>query len=584
MEHYYTPNRNVQMLICLLKAHNIRKVIVSPGVGIIPFVGSIQQDPYFELYSAIDERGAAYMATGLAYESGEPVVITCTGATASRNYMPGLTEAFYRKLPILAVTGAQYDSNAGNLSPQYVDRNAVPNDLVKLSVSVQDIKDEKDEWDCNLKINRALLELRRNGGGPVHINLSTGLIKKFDVRELPETRVIRRFYAEDAFPEIPENTKIAISACSMRPWSEQLVSAAERFCEENNAVILVDHTSGYRGKYSVLPTLDACQEQMESVFFDIDLLIHIGEHTGDVYTHAKFSKVKEVWRVNEDGELRDPYCRLTNVFEMSPETFFKKCIKNTQKVKMTYLAEWKSELKELYNTIVELPFSNIWMTKKVAPYIPDNSYIHFGVSNTLRSWTFFELPENVITTANVGVRGIDGALSTALGMSLANKDKLHFCFLGDLTFFYNMNALGNRQVGNNLRILLVNNGIGAEFRLYQHIGYQTLNENVRDFVAAEGHNGNKSPLLVKKYVESLGFRYMCASSKEEFEKVMPEFLDEKVGDAPILVEIFTNPEDESDALRIIRNLRKSDDTIRRDKIKSILGEKGTKFVKSVLGK
>ncbi len=584
METNYTPSRHVQMLIYLLKAHNIRKVIASPGTGIIPFIGSIQKDPFFEIYSAVDERGAAYMATGLAYESGEPVVITCTGATASRNYMPGLTEAFYRKLPILAVTGAQYDSNAGNLSPQYVDRSVTPNDLVKLSVSLREIKDERDEWDCNLKINRALLELRRNGGGPVHIDLETGSIKAFSVKELPETRIIKRFYADDAFPEIPEGARIAISACSMRPWSAELVSAAEKFCEENNGVILIDHTSGYRGKYGILPTLDACQQQVESDIFDIDLLIHIGEHTGDVYTHAQLSKAKQVWRVNEDGELRDPYHSLSNVFQMSPETFFKKCIKNTQKVEMTYLAECKKVLGELYDSIGELPFSNAWMTKRVAPRLPENSYIHLGVSNTLRSWTFFEIPEKVIAESNVGARGIDGSLSTALGMSLVNQDKIHFCFLGDLTFFYNMNALGNRQVGNNLRILLVNNGIGAEFRLYQHIGYQTLNEDVRTFVAAEGHSGHKSSDLVKNYTESLGFRYISASSKDELEKALPEFLDEKVGDAPILLEMFTNPEDESDALRILRNLRKSDETLKREKIKSILGEKGTKFVKSVLGK
>ena len=103
-------------------------------------------------------------------------------------------------------------------------------------------------------------------------------------------------------------------------------------------------------------------------------------------------------------------------------------------------------------------------------------------------------------------------------------------------------------------------------------------------MAAEGHNGSKSSVLVKNYAQSLGFRYISASSKDELEKALPEFLDEKVGDAPILLEMFTNPEDESDALRILRNLRKSDETLKREKIKSILGEKGTKFVKSVLGK
>ena len=97
---YYTNERNVQIVIALLKAYNIRKVIASPGTTNMTFIGSIQNDPFFEIYSSVDERSAAYIACGLAAESGEPVVISCTGATASRNYMPGLTEAYYRKLPI----------------------------------------------------------------------------------------------------------------------------------------------------------------------------------------------------------------------------------------------------------------------------------------------------------------------------------------------------------------------------------------------------------------------------------------------------------------------------------------------------
>lgn len=98
MEYYYTEEKNIQMLIYLMKAHGIKKVIASPGTTNVTFVASIQQDSFFEIYSVADERSAAYMACGLAAESGEPVALSCTGATASRNYVPGLTEAFYRKL------------------------------------------------------------------------------------------------------------------------------------------------------------------------------------------------------------------------------------------------------------------------------------------------------------------------------------------------------------------------------------------------------------------------------------------------------------------------------------------------------
>ena len=111
----YTNEKNVQIVLALLKAHNIRKVVASPGATNITVVASMQQDPWFEMYSSVDERSAAYIACGLAEESGEPVVLSCTGATASRNYEPGMTEAYYRKLPILALTSTQNTNRIGHL-------------------------------------------------------------------------------------------------------------------------------------------------------------------------------------------------------------------------------------------------------------------------------------------------------------------------------------------------------------------------------------------------------------------------------------------------------------------------------------
>ena len=104
MQRYYSSEKNVQILVSLLKQNGIRKIIASPGTTNHTFLGSVQNDSFFEIFSSVDERSAAYMACGMVQESEEVVVLSCTGATASRNYMPGLTEAFYNKLPILAIT------------------------------------------------------------------------------------------------------------------------------------------------------------------------------------------------------------------------------------------------------------------------------------------------------------------------------------------------------------------------------------------------------------------------------------------------------------------------------------------------
>ena len=124
MKNYYSAEQNVQILVSLMKKHGIKKIIVSPGMTNICFVASVQHDSFFELYSAVDERSAAYLACGLAAESGEAVAISCTGATASRNYVPGLTEAFYRKLPVLAITSSQPNSRIGHNIAQVTDRRS----------------------------------------------------------------------------------------------------------------------------------------------------------------------------------------------------------------------------------------------------------------------------------------------------------------------------------------------------------------------------------------------------------------------------------------------------------------------------
>lgn len=143
--------------MALLKAHGIKKVIASPGTTNIRLVASMQQDPFFEMYSAADERSAAYIACGLAYESGEPVVLTCTGATASRNYVPGLTEAFYRKLPVLAITSTQHLGRIGQNVAQVIDRSVQMNDTVRLSVQIPILLLQEEDADSAITLRKGVL-------------------------------------------------------------------------------------------------------------------------------------------------------------------------------------------------------------------------------------------------------------------------------------------------------------------------------------------------------------------------------------------------------------------------------------------
>jgi len=548
----YSNDKNAQILLSLLKAHHIRKVIASPGTTNIAIIGSMQHDEYFEMYSSVDERSACYMACGLAAESGEPVAIVCTEATASRNYFPGLTEAHYRKLPILVIAGSHGEYNIGNLHSQVIDRTQSPKDTVRYSAFVNKINNKKDELHNTTIINKALIELKRHGGGPVLVNIVASP-RGFDTEVLPLVKAIKYYNREASFPDIKEGS-VAIFVGAHIRMSDELSREIDKFCSIHDSVVFCDHTSGYSGKYKVNFALVSSQLDYKSKLVSPDLLIHIGEVSGDTYTTHALTP-KKVWRISEDGEIRDLFHKLDSVFETDELSFFKHYATG-EGSKTSYLENCKAEYQECLSAFPNLEFGNIYVAKKLSACLPKNSVIHFGIFNSLRSWNFFELDPSIQSSCNVGGFGIDGALSTLIGASLANPEKLHYLAVGDLAFFYDLNALGNRHIGNNVRILLVNNGRGIEFRKKDHPGY-AFGESADMYISAGGHYGNMSKSLVKNYAENLGFEYITASNKDEFEALSARFVSEEQTDKPMLFEIFPEKDNEINNLDAARHIKGS---------------------------
>lgn len=580
-KRFYTNERNVQIVIALLKAHGIHRVIVSPGTTNMTFVVSIENDPWFHIWSSVDERSASYLACGMAAETGEPVVISCTGATASRNYMPGLTEAYYRKLPVLAITSTRGNYKIGHLIDQQIDRRNIPNDIAIESVTIPMIKDYEDERFCEIEANKAILALKLNGGGPVHINMYTRYSHDFSVREIPHVNTIYRHTIYDKeWPSIPHDGRIVVRIGSHADFTDEQTRAIDEFCATYDAVVCCDHTSGYRGKYEVHGQLVFGQQMWQSSLRNTNLCIHIGEVSGDQFC----VNAKHTWRVSPDGALRDTFGNLRRVFMMHETDFFnhykKEDCNHTE-----YLDSLNKEIDEIKNKIPNLPFSNIWMAQQMHNRLPKGCEIHFGIYHSLRSWNFFKLPMGIQAKCNVGGFGIDGGVSSMIGASLSNSDKLFFGVFGDLAFFYDMNVIGNRHVGNNVRILLINNGKGNEFRNYGHPCF-FLGDEADKYIAAAGHYGNMSNLLVKNYAENLGYDYLKAANKEEFISVIEHFLSPHIGDRPILFEVFTETDDESNALETILNIvidqKAQIKSNIKKAVKKVVGDKGIETIMKII--
>ncbi len=589
-QRYYTNERNELILMALLKANNIKKIVTSPGSTNHTLVASMQGDPYFELYSSVDERSAAYMACGLCAESGEPVVITCTEATASRNYMPGLTEAYYRKLPILAIATTHGAEKAGQQFAQILDHSAIPNDIAVYHNYIPACRTTKDEQYAERVTNEAILALTHHGGGPVYLCMETQASRDYSVKELPKVTAIRRYSYGDELPALPEG-RIGIKVGSHKKWSEMETEAIDKFCAVNNAVVFCDHTSGYYGRYRVDSSLIGGQDKYQSSLFGLRLVIHLGEVSGDYFSNGIGGRAQVVWRVSEDGKVTCPFGKLHNIFEMRERLFFEHYSEGKPPVSNHIITEYKTERNNVAAKIPELPWSKVWAAEQIVPSLPSPSYIHFSILGSLRAGNFFESPKGVQGSCNVGGFGIDGATSTLIGAALANPDRLHFLMTGDLAFFYDLNAIGNRHVGRNVRILLVNNGDGTEFRMYWHPCSAFTKEECDKFMSAGGHYGQQSPTLMKHMAQDFGFEYLTASNKEEFVVAKERFLTPELTDKPMLFEIFTNSETDNDAVHIMRNLVEDAGYAKRklkqdvvQKVKNFVGDGAVEVVKSVLRK
>lgn len=579
---YYNIQENVRIVISLLKQYNIRHVVLSPGGTNIPVVSALQDDSFFHCYSIPDERSAMYFAIGLYWQTGEIIATSCTSAQATRNYVPGLTEAFYKHVPILAITTSKLERYSYQQYMQAPDQTSLPVDAVKKSYSIPQVTDDNTRALVRQTAREAIAELTHRAPGPIQLNIriydSQNL--KFTESELPKLRPLKRYMAWDDWTDANlDGKKILIVIGEHRPFTEKEQKSIETFGDRYNAAIYAVHVSNYNGKYAVhanlsLSSIHGC---LTVLGLRPDVLITIEGQTGDytIYGRLVAKDSFEHWRIAEDGSVVDTYNKLTKIFEVSETYFFDRFSEGKDsKLEHPYYDNWKTfEQKADYD--VELPFSNAYAAQQLHNIIPDGSFMGYAILNSLRVWNYFQLQPHVVCSSPVAAFGIDGGMSILIGESI-NTDQLCFMVTGDLAFFYDMNSLGIRHIKNNLRILLVNNNGGIEFKIMTRGSMENL--HIQDYISACGHNS-----VAQGWAENNGFRYIKATSKEEFSAFANEFVNSS--DKPIVFELITTAQEELDAFNIITKANEqSVGSVIKNVAKKILGEKGKEIVKELLKK
>ena len=533
-----------RLLITYLKDNGVKHIVISSGTRAIPFIKAIEKDDYFICYSVVDERNAAFYALGLSQQLNQPVGLTCTSGTAASNYLSGITEAYFSHTPIVAITADRNMNVLNQLETQKIDQPAIFAPVTNKSITLPVIKDDDDTWYAKRLLDEVFLALNQHGAGPIHINLpivgntnditiSNSIDEELKISPL-------RFYSNRnpekwtvAFDEIKGCDKILVVIGQNINLDDDTRKAISSFCHKLRIPILGDNLSNFRCEemiFSQAPVKGMTSQMFKAVL--PELVISIGNNFQERikdFLKAYKGQFKH-WLVDEGGIIRDWSKSLSALFECPDKYFFEKFNSECDyQTNCMYLNQWK-QIAEASVLPEDMPWTNFYTCREFAKAIPDNSILHLAILNSTRLMQFFPLPSNIKVTCNASSFGIDGCLPTLLGQAVVEPDKLAFLLIGDLSFFYGMNALSIRNIGSNVRILVANNGGGAEFHIYPHI----QKDNQIDVNIAAKHG-----FSAKGWAESAGFEYHSASDKKSLAEALPILVQED-SDRPIMLEVFTD--------------------------------------------
>lgn len=553
----YTDKKNILQLVALLKAHRIQKIVLCPGSRNIPIVQTLVNIPEFTCYPVTDERSAGFFALGLALNGGSPAAICCTSGTALLNIHPAVAEAFYQQVPLVVISADRPAAWIGQMDGQTLPQPGVFGSLVKKSVNLPEVQSEEDEWYCNRLINEALMELDHHGKGPVHINVPISEpFFKLPVTELPEARVITRYqglnvYEKDYQPLIErlnryQRRMVVVGQMNLiylfdKKYTKMLYKHFAWFTENiSNQTI---PGMPIRNIEPLLCSMDfEAQQKMRP-----ELLITYGGHiiSKRLKKFLRRHPPVEHWHVAADGQVADLFGSLTTVIEMDPFEFLEKIAPMMDNRTPEYPRTWENLSKNIPQAV--FPYSEMSAIGKIIHHLPSSCSLHLANSSTVRYAQLFPLPNDVEVLSNRGTNGIEGSLSTALGYATAS-DKLNFIFIGDLSFFYDMNALWNANYGSNVRILLLNNAGGEIFHALPGLEMQ---DNSRRFITAIHRTSARA------WAEDRGFQYLSVHNEEELDQAVEIFTQPSITSQPMLMEVFTEKDKDIEHLKTYyHNLKK----------------------------
>ncbi len=534
-----SDQKGIHTLVMAARHFGVQHVIICPGSRNAPLTISFNRSGLFKCCSIPEERVAGFYALGLALSTGKPVVIICTSGSASINFAPALVEAFYLKVPVIAITADRPLSWTDQGNGQTIRQEHLYDNFIRSQFSLIAEPVATDEiWYNRRKLSEVFNTALTENPGPVHINvpMAEPLYKTsaFEEVEIPRfhTRIpthlsLPQKKLEDYSAALSQANKVMILVGQMLP-DRELNDVLNQFSERENVVILTETTSNVHGD-RIISTIDRLVMPVkdERLMTDLmpDILITIGGAVVSKKIKALLRQFQPEahWHIHPHDKGLDTYQSLTLEIPMEPVGFLTALSGKIERTSpQGYARRWQNHAAtcagghESY--LGEIAFSDFKVYDIVLKSLNSPVNLHMANSSPVRYVQLFGSHPDLVYHANRGTSGIDGCTSTAAGWAMGDPGKDTVILTGDMAFVYDSNALWNNQLPKNLKIIVVNNLGGGIFRIVE--GADKVDELEKYFEAH--HNAD-----IQKIGEAFGIPCFQCDSAESLSAIMPKFLMKK---------------------------------------------------------
>lgn len=541
----YCNKENVNILTSLLSKNGVEHIVVCPGSRNAPLVHNFNERPDLICHPVTDERSAGFMALGMAQQINGPVAVCVTSGSALLNVLPAAAEATYQKCGIIVISADRPAAWIDQLDGQTCPQQDALGKFVAKSVTLPEPKNDEERWLCNRLINEAFIEHFLPHHPSVHINVPISEpLFEFNTERLPNERVVR------CWPWNVEATRdYFVSRLKKAKKPMFIIGQTKEYAIDEDSisnlsqyyVILSEPISGGELPLSFTDQmLYAIEKDAEA--YRPDLVVFVGGHTvSKRLRHFMRSLDKGVMQivVSADHELRDISQNTRFIIQGHTDDFFDYLSEevNHPARHSAFYNKWKKLRKEIAakHEAYQPEYSQMMAVKlfeEEYEKAKDYGKVYYANSMSVRLAAIYA---KHYCGCNRGLNGIEGSMSVAAGASLVRNENV-YCVIGDLSFFYDENALWQQELGGNFRVLLLNNGQGGIFRNLKGLDQSP----VRDTFISAQHKASAEGIC-----KQFNVKYLKADDEMSLQRGVIELINMN-SDRPVVLEVQTDvTQDES---------------------------------------